>query len=141
MSTSHIEVRPGAWNTGEVGRRARRSPLDWLSRMGIGLLSFFSNSDDAASGESSYDEPIGALVDRPVEQPIPDCCILAKPEKECHYTGHKANYTCPPGFQKQYWPCCEGTRLVGCGECSSGPTCFDRPFDCSIWWWIEGSSC
>lgn len=140
MATSFIEVQPGAWNVGEGSRRERRSPLDWLSRLGIGLLSFFSNLADEAPGESSA-EPYAADADHPVEQPIPDCCTLAVPEKECHYSGHKSDFTCPDGFQKQYWPCCEGTRLVGCGECASGSSCFYGPWECSIWWLIEGSSC
>lgn len=139
MATSHIEVQPRAWNGGEGRQRQRRSPLDWLSRMGIGLLSFFSNSADEAAGASST-KPKDAYADQPVEQPIPDCCSLARPDKECHYVGSKTNYTCPDGFYRQFWVCLEGTQLVGCGECTqSTTTCWDGDFDCSIWFWVEGS--
>ena len=64
------------------------------------------------------------------------CCTLATPV-ECSYTGHKRNYTCPEGFVKLSWPCMEGTRQVGCGECSKAPAsnCFQGPWLCSIWWW------
>jgi hypothetical protein len=70
------------------------------------------------------------------------CCQLWFPNgPECNYSGEKANYTCPPGFHKQYWVCCEGTRQAGCGECTtSDSTCWGGEFNCSIWWWT-GQSC
>jgi hypothetical protein len=139
MATSNLEAHVYGWNVGEAGRH--HSPIDWLSRAGIGLLSLFAKLTGDASGGSSADRqarprPYGETD--PVE--IPLCCNLAHPDKECPYSGDKSNYTCKDGFQKTWWFCCEGGLLVGCGECSSGPTCWQGPWDCSIWWWT-GDMC
>lgn len=136
MTTKYQRVRPLTWNVGNDGVREKHSPLDWLSRAGIGLLAFFANSTEGAAGGSpGADQAPHAMQDVPI--PDDKCCNLARPDRECQYTGDKSNYTCPEGFQKTFWPCCEGTRLIGCGECSSGPSCFDDPWDCSIWWWMD----
>lgn len=122
------------WNLGE-GSPRRSHPF--VSRLGIGLLSFFSNLTDAGGG-GSYSDPY-SQPPKDEDIPIPDdkCCNLARPDRECKFTGDKSNFTCPEGFQKTFWPCCEGTRIIGCGECASGPSCFDAPWDCSIWWWTD----
>jgi hypothetical protein len=72
----------------------------------------------------------------------PDCCSLYYPNgPECNYSGDKSNYTCPSGYHRQWWPCCEGTRQAGCGECTTNTdTCWSGQFNCSIWWWT-GESC
>lgn len=74
--------------------------------------------------------------------PPPDCCNLYFPNgPECNYSGNKSSYTCPQGYTRQWWPCCEGTRMAGCGECTtSTTTCWQGTFNCSIWWWT-GESC
>lgn len=113
--------------------RDHRSPLAWLGHWGIGLLSWFAPQEDGGggAGPQNYGDPGGDSFDD-------KCCFLARPDKECPYSGgDKSNYTCNPGFQKTYWFCCEGTQQVGCGECSSGPSCYDPPWDCSIWWWAD----
>ena len=70
-----------------------------------------------------------------------DCCQLALPDTECSYSDTKDQFTCPEGYHKQYWTCCEGTRLLGCGECTTDPgTCWDGEYICSTWW-ITGQSC
>lgn len=139
--TSHVDAY--VWNVGEVSVPERRSPLAWLSRAGIGLLSFFANSTNDASG-GSYTERQDEYVERrPQDGAVVDdkCCHLALPNTECHYSGDKSNYTCPSGWYRQWWFCCEGTRQVGCGECTrSTTTCWSGPFICSIWWWT-GRSC
>src|SRR3712207_6464553 len=70
--------------------------------------------------------------------PIADdkCCYLARRDNECRYFfGDKANFRCPDGYHRQWWHCCEGTRLLGCGECTtSTATCWSGSFACSIWW-------
>ena len=69
---------------------------------------------------------------------IPDdkCCSLARLDRECQWVGKKANFTCPPRYYRQYWVCVEGTRQIGCGECTTDPTsCFGGCYDCSIWWY------
>jgi hypothetical protein len=142
MRTSHVEPDARLWNVGEGDFRERLSPLDWLAKAGIGLLSFFAQLTGDAPGGS----PVGRTAEatdlpRPEEEPVPDCCNLYFPEGPfCEYEGHKSNYRCPEGYNKQYWPCCEGTRLVACGECTqSTTTCWEGEFVCSIWWWMDGS--
>ena len=74
---------------------------------------------------------------------IPDdkCCHLARPDKECNWSLAKSNYSCPQGFYKQSWYCCEGTQQVGCGECTTNQdTCWSGDFACSIWWY-SGKQC
>jgi hypothetical protein len=63
------------------------------------------------------------------------CCVLARRDNECRYFGDKASFTCPEGYYRQWWHCCEGTRLLGCGECTTNTsTCWSGSFACSIWW-------
>ena len=73
---------------------------------------------------------------------IPDdkCCGLARLDHECHWVGSKANYTCPQGYNRQWWYCCEGTQQIACGECTPGSTCWSGPWECSIFWYT-GQSC
>jgi hypothetical protein len=74
---------------------------------------------------------------------IPDdkCCHLARKDKECMWAGAKQFYTCPPGYYRQWWYCCEGTQQLGCGECTTNPdTCWSGSFECSIFW-ETGESC
>jgi hypothetical protein len=70
--------------------------------------------------------------------PIPDdkCCGLARLDNECiYYFGDKSSFVCPEGHHRQWWFCCEGTRQLGCGECTpSEESCFAGPWECSIWW-------
>lgn len=74
---------------------------------------------------------------------IPDdkCCGLARPDNECAWQVFKSNYTCPEGYHRHWWYCCEGTQQIACGECTqNADTCWVGPFDCSIWWYT-GQSC
>jgi hypothetical protein len=64
------------------------------------------------------------------------CCSLARLDNECKYYGDKSRFSCPDGYYRQWWHCCEGTRLIGCGECTtSTEACWRGSFACSIWWW------
>jgi len=112
--------------------RPGRSPFGWLPRLGMNLLSFFA--DTGIGGGSAYASDTGPGV--PCIGPITQvkCCFLACPSTEFEYEGNKSNYSCPDGFQKQYWFCCEGTTQIGCGECASGNDCGAGPWNCSIWW-------
>jgi hypothetical protein len=74
---------------------------------------------------------------------IPDdkCCSLARLDNECSWVISKANFTCPEGYFRQWWYCCEGTQMVACGECTKSETsCWGGPWECSIWWYT-GQSC
>src|SRR5262245_62286736 len=69
------------------------------------------------------------------------CCLLVYKDRECSYTKSKSEYTCPEGYTKFCWMCCEGSTKIGCGECikqADSPTsCWDASKDntsCSIWW-------
>ena len=68
------------------------------------------------------------------------CCSLARRDNECHWFGSKSNYTCPEGYTRQWWYCCEGTQQIGCGECTPQATCWQGPWECSIWWYT-GATC
>ena len=73
---------------------------------------------------------------------IPDdkCCLLARKDNECNWVGNKSKFTCPPGWYKQWWVCCEGTQQIACGECTkSQSSCWGGPWECSIWWYTGGS--
>lgn len=73
---------------------------------------------------------------------IPDdkCCVLARKDKECQWVGSKSNFTCPQGYYRQWWYCCEGTQQIACAECTPQNTCWSGPWECSIWWYT-GQSC
>lgn len=66
------------------------------------------------------------------------CCVLARRDNECNYFIEKSNFSCPEGYHRQWWHCCEGTQLIGCGECTTNAdTCWSGEFECSIWWWTS----
>ena len=103
-----------------------RAPLRWFSRWGMNLIAYFS---DVGGGGGFAEECLNPCNEQigPVR-----CCHLACPHTECPYEGDKSNFTCPAPYQKTAWTCCDGSTLVGCGECACGPTCFDDPWFCSI---------
>jgi hypothetical protein len=69
------------------------------------------------------------------------CCYLARKDNECHWVGSKSNFTCPQGYYRQWWYCCEGTQQIACAECTqSQSTCWSGDWECSIWW-STGQSC
>ena len=73
---------------------------------------------------------------------IPDdkCCGLARLDNECHWVGSKSEYTCPSGYYRHWWYCCEGTQQLACAECTGNQsTCWSGPFQCSIWWYTGGT--
>jgi len=64
------------------------------------------------------------------------CCDLAT-NTLCDYQVSRDRYNCPSGYNRTLWTCTEpGTgRLVWCGECSSGSTCYNGPWYCSTWFY------
>jgi hypothetical protein len=136
MTTTHMEAHPNVWGSGE-----EISPLRWLSQLGTALLSSFAKVADRIGGSSPDRQQAGdqsiASVPPPV-QPVPACCNLAFPNGPfCHHPpNNKPAYTCPTGFYRQWWYCCEGTRQAACAECTtSTTTCWQGTFKCSIWWY------
>lgn len=57
------------------------------------------------------------------------CCNLAT-STWCAAQGY-GNFVCPQGFVARRWYCCQGSQLIGCGECTSGPSCYDWEWVCS----------
>lgn len=146
MTTSPMEAPIYGWDVNKGSGRESRPPGIWLSRLGIGLLSLFAKlTEEGAGGSpavrySQYSERPRPYGEEP-EVNDDKCCHLALPDKECPYSGDKSNYTCPDGYYRQWWFCCEGTQQVGCGECTTDEsTCWSGDFYCSIWWWT-GQSC
>ena len=69
-------------------------------------------------------------------------CVFRQPRAlpYCEYTERRRDYVCPEGWYRQWWHCCEGSRLAGCGECTENArTCWQGDFLCSMWWWADGS--
>lgn len=60
------------------------------------------------------------------------CCTLAYPNNQC--PGNGISYTCSPGYNKYYWWCCYAGRIIGCGECTTGSSCFEGDWECSKGW-------
>lgn len=67
------------------------------------------------------------------------CCHLAKPNGGCPGSG--SSYSCPSGYYKRVWYCCYSGRLWGCGECTSGATCYDPSWACSEAWQTQSGAC
>ncbi len=64
------------------------------------------------------------------------CCNLAT-NRWCNYQVSHDRFTCSPGYNRTTWTCTEpGTgRLVFCGECSTGSSCYQGPWECSSWFY------
>lgn len=104
-----------------------RAPFRWLTRWGMDLIAYFA--DVGGGGGSANDCPneCDATFDPKIR-----CCNLACPLTPCPYEGDPSNFTCPEPYQKTAWTCCEGSTMVGCGECACGGDCFQSPWYCSI---------
>ncbi len=57
------------------------------------------------------------------------CCYLALDKKCSGCTS--GGFTCPSGFSKRYWYCCQNGQLYGCGECTKSTSCYGGPWACS----------
>jgi hypothetical protein len=142
MAINHLEAPAHGWNPGGFDERVNRSPMDQLSRWGIGLLSLFAKLTGGASGGSAEGQARAAGESVGAQPLAPYCCDLANPNGPfCPHSGPKYDYTCPPGYQKMWWYCCYGTKVLGCGECTKANTCWIGPWPCSIWWDVPGAKC
>lgn len=54
------------------------------------------------------------------------CCDLALGPPFC-----SSPSSCPSGWVRRIWHCCNGGTLYQCMECNQGGTCYDPPFTCS----------
>jgi hypothetical protein len=145
-------ARSGCTDAIAAGERAQGSlPLarfldvwfGWSARPGTGLLAMMAGPD-ARSGEAGAHAGSGAVrSDRGgpgMPQPIPQCCALTHPHKPCEFpAGRPQDFTCPPGFNPNWHFCCEGTRVMACGECTGSDNSWQGPFICSIWWETQSS--
>jgi hypothetical protein len=137
--------------------RSMEAPFGWLMRMGMGLLSFFAQFGETASGESpaggggqaqgSAGEDEGIFRKKKKDQttgkkppfPQPACCGVALPNGPyCDYSGSDpSTFTCPPGYNRQWWFCPTQPPPYGaCAECTPATTCWQGPFNCSTWWYV-----
>lgn len=112
----------------------RRRPFGWFPRLGMNLLAFFADGSGGGYPAATASCPPGYTGGGNVGDM--QCCGLAVPNNECCYPtgGSKALYQCPAGYQKTWWFCMVGSKAYGCGECSTGNTCYYGPWQCSIWW-------
>jgi hypothetical protein len=113
------------------GSSSWRTPFRWFSRWGMHLIAYFAEGGGGFAQDCP--DPCNQAIG-PVR-----CCHLACPHKECPYDGDKSNFQCPEPYHRTFWTCCEGTTLVGCGECACGSNCFSGPWYCSIAY--EAGSC
>ncbi|HEX6686109.1 MAG TPA: hypothetical protein VF062_25270 [Candidatus Limnocylindrales bacterium] len=61
------------------------------------------------------------------------CCVLGSCTW-CPYTVSPDRFFCTNGFIRTSWMCATGAgTLYWCGECASGSSCHDAPFQCSIY--------
>lgn len=137
--------------------RSMEAPFGWLTRMGMGLMSFFAQFGDAASGGSSggyqaqsASRPAGGGYYRKKEDddatgkrppfPMPGCCRVRYPDGPfCDYPGSDpSRYTCPEGYYRQWWFCpTEPPPYGACAECTTNKdTCWRGDFLCSTWWYV-----
>lgn len=144
MTTHNLEAYAPGWDFNHGGDRASRDPLAWLSRLGIGLLSFFAQRMDGEAGAAagSQAQSAEAYKSRAAEGSNgcgrPYCCCLANyPGNQCPAPPDQPyDYTCPPNHQKMWWYCTQGTTTYGCGECvpMTSTNCWTGPWPCSKWW-------
>jgi hypothetical protein len=140
MATGIVSPHFGTTQYAVAGGGTPR-PLRWLfdafSQFAGKLLSVAAE-EGASGGNSGTSDPQSKTLEAagPMPQPIPQCCTLYYQDRACDYpSGQPQNYICPPGYHRQWWHCCEGTHLVGCGECTTDTsTCWEGSFACSIWW-------
>ena len=117
-----------------IRTRPGRAPFGWFPRLGMNLLSFFADASSGGYGAAAG--PCGAGWSGGGTIGDMKCCGLARPDNECCYpqNGSKALFKCKAGFQKTWWFCLVGRQAYGCGECSTGNTCYMGPWECSILW-------
>ena len=97
---------------------------DWWRRLIQAILDWFARNS-GGGGTISDDK----------------CCSLARKDNECNWVGSKANFTCPEGYHKTLWYCCEGSQQIACGECgANADSCWYGPWECSIFW-STGAAC
>lgn len=65
------------------------------------------------------------------------CCDLAT-HIHCPNCVSGSIFTCPSGWQRHVWFCCQNGILRGCGECNHGPDCFEPPWACSCGYVASG---
>jgi hypothetical protein len=128
------------WFNVSGGAAALGSPIDVVSRYPDHLDLFVTGTDGRIYSTWWHQGEIGGGGTIPDDK----CCGLARLDKECYWVDSKSNFSCPPGYHREWWYCCEGTQQIACGECTTTPgTCWPRPgthYDCSVWWYT-GQSC
>jgi hypothetical protein len=109
--------------------------LRWLSRAGIGVVAATATVIARAPGRAGAN---------PVPPCHPDlvqrgCCCLFYEPGGCPGAG--SSHTCPSGFTKKTWTCCQSIVLYHCSECVGGASCKEGPFACSEVWTSGSTIC
>jgi hypothetical protein len=66
-----------------------------------------------------------------------NCCNLARQKWCASCSSCSVPFKCPSGYNKRLWTCCGSSgRLWGCGECTTGSTCWKGTFACSYGWGV-----
>ena len=61
------------------------------------------------------------------------CCSLATCTW-CNYAVNRDRFTCSSGWTRRTWSCTTaGGSIFWCGECAKGASCWNGPWNCSIW--------
>jgi len=106
----------------------RRGFLRWTGRVGI-------TSVGVLAGLTAVQPAAHACIAHA-------CCCLIKPSGGCPGSG--SGFTCPSGYTKRIWGCCQGGRDWGCGECTTASTCWGATTAntaCSEHWSIGQTGC
>lgn len=142
QQSTTLEPTPGSYPKAAVGPFAptRRR---WMTRTGMALVAMVATTMAKSSGRASASRSSGYMPSATANHQScwPEtgvypagCCYLACPNS-CSGTG--SNFTCPSGYNKKTWTCCDGggQRVRYCGECTTGSTCSERAhFHCSETW-------
>lgn len=137
----------GADATGGA-RIGRSSFLRWGGKVGLGLVGAVTAAVKspplalaAPAPSAAGARPMTASHCWPNTGPFAvGCCALACPSS--HYcSGTGSSYTCPSGYNKKQWSCCDSDgRVRFCGECTTGGNCTElATFICSETW--KGPTC
>lgn len=70
-----------------------------------------------------------------------NCCQLALPDTWCDGSG--GSWSCPWAYHATFWTCCQGGRVIGCGECQigGGSDCWGGANYACSYGWVEQALC
>ncbi len=128
-------------------RQSRSSFLSILSRAGVGTVAAVAGVVTAPRGHAKARVEPGRRLPATHRDCFPSrdcvpvgCCCLACEPGGCPGSG--ANHTCPSGFNKKRWTCCDGSAGTrACSECTTADNCYQSHFACSETYIIYPGAC